>query len=92
MEHWHMIFEQPDQRTSDPVVGLLVSGEIVLKSGIYRVEHAAGEQTAEAILLRGSRLPVCEECKEPLVFSLIKTVPHLSEDEDFAPTREIGEA
>lgn len=64
--------------------GLFVSGEVVFKSGIYRAEHADGLCLSEAVVVRGTRLPVCSECHQPLLFRLSKPVPHLSEDEDFS--------
>lgn len=88
MQSWRTGFTEIDQGLSEVSRGLFVSGEMVMESGIYRVEHAGGNSFTEAVLIRGSRLPLCAECQEPLLFWLTRTVPHLSEDEDFSSNQQ----
>jgi hypothetical protein len=83
MERWLTSFINAEQSVHNVAHALFVSGELVLKSGIYRAEHIGGLCVSEAVMVRGSRLPVCSECHQPLLFRLKKPVPHLSEDEDF---------
>jgi hypothetical protein len=83
MERWRTSFINLEQNIHDVAHGLFVSGELVSKSGIYRAEHTGGICASEAVMVRGSRLPLCSECHQPLFFRLKKPVPHLSEDEDF---------
>lgn len=89
MRNWPAALLQLDMELNESMTGdvvhrLFVSGQLALRSGIYRAEHAGGECVFEAVMVRGSRLPVCSECRQPLIYSLQRCVPHLSEDEDFA--------
>jgi hypothetical protein len=59
-------------------------GERVPEAGIYAVVHEMEHRgTPELVLLPDSKFPRCRICGDQVSFRLIRTVPHLSEDEDF---------
>jgi len=62
-----------------------VSGSRVAHSGIYKAIHyGRHRQPHEAVLIAGSLFPRCEGCGEALRFRLLRAVPHIFEDDDFA--------
>ena len=63
---------------------LVQSGNSAPVSGIYRVKHLGAEH--DAVLLRGQTVPQCQCCEQPLMFSLVRSAPHVSEDEDLSPS------
>lgn len=47
-------------------------GEIVPRSGIYRIEHDAHRLMHEATLIAESRFPRCKQCGDEVRFTLSK--------------------
>ena len=47
-------------------------GDIVPRSGIYKIEHHAHRLMHEATLIAKSRFPRCKQCGEQVRFSLSK--------------------
>jgi len=47
-------------------------GEIVPRSGIYRIEHDAHRLMHEATLIADNRFPRCKQCGEQVRFKLLK--------------------
>ena len=70
--------------TARDSVCLVKSGNSAPLSGIYRVKHLDTEH--EAVLLRGQIVPQCQCCEQPLNFWLVRSAPHVSEDEDLSPS------
>jgi hypothetical protein len=59
-------------------------GERVPEAGIYAVAHETQHGgTPELVLLPNSKFPRCRVCGEEVSFRLLRTVRHLSDDEDF---------
>jgi hypothetical protein len=52
----------------------LVPGELVPKSGIYRVTHDSHRLMHEATLLKNDRFPVCKQCGQQVRFELLRAV------------------
>jgi hypothetical protein len=65
-----------------PSAGRPKSGDIALRSGVYRPEHASCS-ARDLWIRKGSRLPLCPECGESAAFALEQEVEHISEDSDF---------
>ncbi|HEV2992719.1 MAG TPA: hypothetical protein VG759_30075 [Candidatus Angelobacter sp.] len=61
-----------------------VSGETANVSGIYRLEHSKHPVARELVLLKGSTLPSCPACSEPITFILVKQADQIADDPDFA--------
>ena len=62
-----------------------VSGSRVVQSGIYEAIHyGRHRQPHEAVLIAGNLFPRCEGCGEILRFRLLRAVPHIFQDDDFA--------
>jgi len=57
-------------------------GDLILKSGIYRVYHAGHRFPHEVTLLRGETFPPCNKCGDSVSFELVRGIPAL-EDRDF---------
>ena len=73
----------PRLSASDDV---LVSGESAMHSGLYTLEHnshADGNEPGEIFIRRGTRLPLCKHCTDPLKFRLLKRMDYIAEDPDF---------
>jgi len=49
-------------------------GELVPKSGVYRVTHDAHRLMHEATLLAEDRFPLCRQCKHAVRFELLRPV------------------
>ena len=49
-------------------------GELVPKSGIYRVMHESHRLMHEATLLEGDRFPICKQCDRNVRFELRRAV------------------
>ena len=60
-------------------------GDPVPATGIYEIIHAENRETQEVVLMSGDRLPACEACGYEVRFRLLRTAPHIFNDEDFAP-------
>ena len=63
-----------------------VTGETARYSGVYLIEHNNhGTERAqkEILIVKGSVLPRCAACNEPLRFYLLRRVDHIAEDPDF---------
>ena len=61
------------------------SGFCVPQSGIYEVTHPGEDRPAhEVVLLSGKLFPRCEGCGEVLGFRLLRAVPYIFQDGDFA--------
>lgn len=64
------------------------TGSRVLQSGIYEIiHHGRHRQAHEAVLISGNPFPRCEGCGEDLKFRLLRAVPYIFHDEDFAMTK-----
>jgi hypothetical protein len=61
-----------------------VSGETANFSGIYQLEHSKHPVAKELVLLKGSKLPSCPACSEPITFTLVKQANEITDDPDFA--------
>lgn len=62
------------------------TGSRVSQSGIYEIIHPGRHRQAhEAVLISGNPFPRCEGCGEDLKFRLLRAVPYIFHDEDFAP-------
>jgi len=61
------------------------TGSRVPQTGIYEViHHGQHRQAHEAVLVSGNRFPRCEGCGDDLGFRLVRAVPYIFHDEDFA--------
>ncbi len=63
-----------------------VTGETARYSGVYMIEHndhSAERAQKEILIVKGSVLPRCPTCNEPLRFYLLRRVDHIAEDPDF---------
>ncbi|MCI0349780.1 MAG: hypothetical protein L0Z53_10175 [Acidobacteriales bacterium] len=56
--------------------------ERVPETGIYETLHPKGE-TSTVVLVREQQFPACADCGTQVRFRLVRTAPHISEDEDF---------
>jgi hypothetical protein len=64
----------------------LVSGESARHSGLYTLEHDStkvGIAQPEVFIRRGTTLPVCQDCGNPVLFRLVKKMDYIAEDPDF---------
>ena len=59
------------------------TGEAALVSGVYWVEHGQHIARREVFVQKGTLLPACPVCQEPLEFRLIEQVNPISDDPDF---------
>ena len=59
------------------------TGEAALVSGVYWVEHGQHIARREVFVQKGTLLPACPACQEPLEFRLIEQVNPISDDPDF---------
>jgi hypothetical protein len=62
---------------------ILNSGERASHSGLYRVYHESQATDREIFILKGTELPVCENCGKEIKFKLMEKIPHIGEDPDF---------
>jgi hypothetical protein len=63
-----------------------MTGETARYSGLYLIEHSdhsADRAKKEILVVKGSVLPRCSACNEPLRFYLLRRVDHIAEDPDF---------
>jgi|SRR5215510_2034530 len=60
------------------------SGETVQETGIFTVVHPREKESAEVLILRGTKLPYCPTCHHAVAFCLEQEAAHISEDADFA--------
>lgn len=64
------------------LVANLISGDEVVISGIYRVQHLGDHvRPAEAVLIKGMKLPACAECGA-VTFKLVRAAPTPAEEPD----------
>ena len=63
--------------------GRLRAGEIVPRSGIYRVYHRAHRLPHNVYVSAGMRLPSCLRCGHDVEFGLLMSGPELHADQDF---------
>ena len=63
------------------------SGDEVLMSGIYQLEHAS-HVPAESVFIKGELFPECPRCAEPIHFRLLMAAPSLDQDPDFQHVRQ----
>ena len=54
-------------------------GELVPESGVYRVTHDEHRLMHEAMLLAGSRFPLCKRCHRSVRFELRRAVKNPSQ-------------
>ncbi len=59
------------------------AGEIVQRSGIYRVYHRAHRLPHNVYVSAGTRLPACLRCGQDVEFGLLMSGPELQSDQDF---------
>jgi hypothetical protein len=64
------------------------SGDEVLMSGLYQLEHAAGHVPAESVFIKGELFPECSRCAEAIHFKLLMGAPSLEQDPDFRHVRQ----
>ncbi len=50
------------------------SGELILRTGVYRVEHPQHLLPQEVTLEGGANFPGCAACDEPVAFELLRQV------------------
>ena len=62
---------------------ILRSGEITRHSGLYRLQHDSHAVEKEIFIRKGTTLPACHDCGNPLTFLLVREVEHIDEDPDF---------
>lgn len=67
------------------------SGGVIPVSGIYTHEHPH-LPAKECILVRGFVVPWCGRCGYTLLFTLVRSVPHIFEIPDFARNQESHKA
>jgi len=71
---------------SDDSEDVLVSGESANLSGLYAIEHnshADGVEQREIFIRKGTTLPLCQDCGNPIRFRLLKKMDYIAEDPDF---------
>lgn len=62
------------------------AGSHVPETGIYEIIHRDHHRDAHTVILvRGHQFPDCRSCGEDVRFRLLRTVPYIFHDEDFAP-------
>lgn len=61
----------------------LSSGDFARHSGLYRLEHDSHEVETEVFVRKGTSLPACDDCGQPVTFILVKKVEHIEDDPDF---------
>ena len=49
-------------------------GEIVPETGIYRIDHDQHRLMHEATLTRGMRFPLCRQCRDKVIFTLLRRI------------------
>jgi hypothetical protein len=49
-------------------------GDIVPKSGVYRIDHHLHRLMHEATLLEGEKFPLCRKCRAGVSYSLVRAV------------------
>lgn len=62
---------------------ILTSGEITRYSGLYRLQHDSHTVEKEIFIRKGTQLPACHDCGNPVSFRLVRKVEHIDEDPDF---------
>lgn len=62
---------------------ILCSGDLVRHSGLYRLQHESHAVEQEVFIRKGTRLPACNDCENPITFTLVKKVEHIEDDPDF---------
>ena len=73
------------RRTSGKHASMFLPGQPVLESGIYEVIHDKNHRQAhEAVMYHSDLFPVCDQCGLRVRFKLIRSVPYIFDDEDFA--------
>ncbi len=60
-------------------------GDVIRESGIYEVVHYRGHRaTHDAVMVRGTQFPACDQCGASVRFKIKRTAPYIFHDEDFA--------
>ena len=62
---------------------ILTSGEVTRYSGLYRLQHNSHAVEKEIFIRKGTQLPTCHDCGNPVSFLLVRKVEHIDEDPDF---------
>ena len=62
---------------------VFTSGESARYSGLYKVEHGPHEVEQEIFIQKGTKLPLCQDCGNPIKFRLVKEINSITEDPDF---------
>lgn len=62
---------------------VLSSAESAQRSGLYRVEHDCPGLDGETFIQKGTTLPFCQDCGNPIKFRLVKAIDSITEDPDF---------
>ena len=73
--------EQPRSPASNDV---LASGENVRHSGLYNIEHDSDVIEQEIFIRKGTMLPFCQDCGNPIKYRLIQKMEYIAEDPDFS--------
>lgn len=56
------------------------SGEVIPRSGIYRVSHAPHRLPPEVTLVKGQLFPTCSRCSQPVEFHAVHIAPSGDEE------------
>ena len=62
---------------------LFLAGELVVRSGIYRLRHHKHRFSHEATLLAGESFPHCRYCGNKVKFRLLRAADRVELDFDF---------
>ena len=73
--------KQPRSPASNDV---LASGESARHSGLYNVEHGSDVIEQEIFIRKGTMLPLCQDCGNPIKYRLVKKMEYIAEDPDFS--------
>ena len=73
--------KQPRSPASNDV---LASGENVRHSGLYNIEHDSDVIEQEIFIRKGTMLPFCQDCGNPIKYRLIQKMEYIAEDPDFS--------
>ena len=63
---------------------VLASGESARHSGLYNVEHGSDVIEQEIFIRKGTLLPFCQDCGNPIKYRLVKRMEYIAEDPDFS--------
>ena len=60
------------------------AGDTVPESGVYRAVHRQHRAPHTLVALKGESFPACRSCGARVSFELMESVPHATDDWDFA--------